>query len=78
MDIAKLRKGKATFNNIEAKMIYMPLAYENSTYKPIGYPFFFDGKEAHPYIPDLSVKDTVVLKEKLLSLTGLDTVSISW
>lgn len=64
VDIAKLRKGKATFNNIEAKMIYMPLAYENSTYKPIGYPFFFDGKEAHPYIPDLSVKDTVVLKRK--------------
>lgn len=62
--MAELKRGKATFKNIESEMIYLPLGYENSTYKPIGYPFFFDGEKAQPYIPDLSVRETVALKRK--------------
>lgn len=62
--IAELKRGKATFKNIESEMIYLPLGYENSTYKPIGYPIFFDGEKAQPYIPDLSVRETVALKRK--------------
>lgn len=62
--MAELKRGKATFENIESEMIYLPLGYENSTYKPIGYPFFFDGEKVQPYIPDLSVRETVALKRK--------------
>lgn len=62
--MAELKRGKATFKNIESEMIYLPLGYENSTYKPIGYPFFFDGEKAQPYIPDLSIRETVALKRK--------------
>ena len=62
--MAELKQGKATFNNVESEMIYMPLSYENSTYNPIGYPFFFDGERARPYIPDLLARETVVLKRK--------------
>lgn len=62
--MAELKRGKATFENIESEMIYLPLGYENSTYKPIGYPFFFDGEKAQPYIPDLSARETVALKRK--------------
>lgn len=64
IDIAELIRGKATFNNVEADMIYMPLVYENSDYKSIGYPFFFDGEKAIPFIPNLSVRNTVVLQRK--------------
>lgn len=62
--MAELKRGKATFKNIESEMIYLPLGYENSTYKPIGYPFFFDGEKVQPYIPDLSARETVALKRK--------------
>ncbi len=64
LDIAELKGGKATFKNIEPGIIYMPLIYENSIYKSIDYPFFFDGKKMQPYIPDLSVRDTVTLWRK--------------
>lgn len=62
--MAELKRGKATFKNIESEMIYLPLGYENSTYKPIGYPIFFDGEKVQPYIPDLSARETVALKRK--------------
>lgn len=64
LDIAKQARGKAVFHNIEPEMIYMPLVYENSTYKSIDYPFYFDGENLHKYIPNLSERETVTLYRK--------------
>ncbi len=64
IDMAKLIGGKATFKNVESKMIYIPLIYKNSNYESIDYPFFFDGEKAQPIIPDLSERETVVLQRK--------------
>lgn len=64
IDIAKVKDGKARFYNVEPQMVYIPLIYENSTYKAIGYPFLFDGKHICFYEPNLLERDTVTLWRK--------------
>lgn len=64
VDMAEMRNGKVCFHNVEPQMVYIPLIYENSVYKPAGYPFLFDGTNICFYEPNLLERDTVTLWRK--------------
>lgn len=64
VDYTKVEGGKALFRNIASKQIYILLSFEKGSYNAIGNPFYFDGKEIHPYIADNSNCSSVVLYRK--------------
>lgn len=64
IDIALVKNHKAVFRNLEPEVVYVPLTYDGSHYSPVDLPFFFDGKEVFPYVPDLAHRDTVELLRK--------------
>ena len=37
-----------------SRQVYILLAFANGQYRPIGNPFYFDGKDIHPYVADTS------------------------
>ena len=70
VDGAAVKNGKAVFPHVEREVVYAPLVKgEDSDFEVSGYPFFFDGKEVHPYVPDTTHLDTVVLQRKYPLLT---------
>lgn len=64
IDVAQIKNGMAVFPNVESEVIYAPLVNEGDKYREVDYPFLFDGKDIHPYIPDLLKRDTVTLWRK--------------
>lgn len=62
---APVHAGEAVFPNVEANVVYAPLKEEKGKgYRTVDYPFFFDGKEVHPYVPDLTKPEKVRLLRK--------------
>lgn len=79
VDGTEVKRGKAIFPHVEREVIYAPLVKgKDSKFETSGYPFYFDGKEAHPYIPDTVHRDTVVLWRKypLLAWTAAHLAEI--
>lgn len=64
IDRASVHRGEAVFPNVESDVVYAPLQKIDGEYRVVDYPFFFDGKEAHPYVPDLSRPERVELIRK--------------
>ena len=54
IDFTKVESGKALFRNLASRQVYILLAFANGQYRPIGNPFYFDGKDIHPYVADTS------------------------
>lgn len=64
LDRSILEKGKACFKNIEAGLVYMPLHFDGEKVHEVSYPFYFDGKNNHPYIPKEETTESVELLRK--------------
>lgn len=65
VSVARVKRGKAVFPHVEPEVIYAPLAkVSEGGYEETGYPFYFDGKTVHPYVPDTAKMDTVTLWRK--------------
>lgn len=64
IDEAQVKKGDVIFPNVESNVVYAPLAKVKGTFQTVDYPFLFDGVNTHPYIPDLSKRDTITLWRK--------------
>ena len=63
---APVQDGMAVFPHVEADFDYILLGQDDKGgYFPLDVPFCFDGEEVHPYQPDYSKRDTVVLYRKL-------------
>lgn len=82
LDIAPIKKGSATFKNLEPDVFYQPLFYDYRSKRTIAayYPFLFDGTNGHYFLPDTTQLQEVKLTRKrqptqsilsyLLSATG--------
>lgn len=65
VDGTTIHNGEAVFPHVEARVIYAPLKKKaNGEFITVDYPFYFDGKEVHPYTPDRTRKEKVALLRK--------------
>ncbi len=70
VDVARVKGGEAVFPHVEREVIYAPLRRtKDGDFVEADYPFYFDGKEVHPYVPDQSRQDTVALLRKYPLMT---------
>lgn len=67
IDKAVVKDNKVRFCNVEREMIYVLLDYVNGKYVEIDYPFYYDGENIYPYIPqtDNCVSATLYRKNLL-------------
>lgn len=52
VDMVKIIKGKATFQNIESGIAYQPLYFDGHKYRPTSHPFLLKGDSAVTFIPN--------------------------
>lgn len=73
IDGTMVHGGEAVFPHVEADVIYAPLhKNKNNKVVTVDYPFYFDGKKIHPYVPDRTKnrKTTLIRKYPLLAWTA--------
>lgn len=65
IDSTTVKGREAVFPHVEREAVYAAqVKGQSGQYLPAGHPFYFDGKEAHCYVPDTTQTDTVALWRK--------------
>ncbi|WP_147399591.1 hypothetical protein [Parabacteroides bouchesdurhonensis] len=62
--VAPIQKRKAVFKNVGPNLLYFLASYTSEGLQIIDFPFFFNGRDVHYYIPDILHSESVKLIRK--------------
>lgn len=71
--VAKARKGKAVFENVEEGVVYQLFSAKGGTLYPAGYPVLYELDSIHNFVPDTNRLQTVTLYRKYFMADWLYT-----
>lgn len=73
VDRAPVKRDKAVFRNIETNVVFQPLILQDGDLRPEGFPFVYNGKKIHFFVPDTTQKENLSVTRKFpLRQYGID------